>query len=427
MLQDLRDLLDNSFSPYHATTQMKKRLLDADFIELQLENSWQNSLKANNAYFIVLQGSSIISFYIPQKIDFDKMVIIGAHTDSPALKLKTQKPYIKESSLMLGVEVYGGALLHTWFDRDLKIAGRVSFENKEGIQSSLVNLPLLCRVPNLAIHLNRDIQTKGFIIDKQTQLPVLVGDKTNSLEVLTSQISEQLKIKDDDILAIDLFLYDNQRSELGGGNNNVDFLHSGKLDNLAMCHAGITSLINAKQRKARNFVMTAFFDHEEVGSQSSSGGDSVFLNELMRRVYENLNLSNEKLQQVKSKSLFLSADMAHATHPNYSDKHDHNHKVYLNQGPVIKINANQRYATNSQSAAQIELIARKQKITLQKYINHTSLSCGSTIGPLISSQLAIETIDLGNPMLSMHSIREMCGAKDHEKMINLMTATLLDF
>ncbi len=416
-IHDLLEFIDRSPTPFHAVKEMKDLLTQQGFTELKESNAW--NLANNGKYFLTRNDSSLIGFIVGTKTqDASGFKIIGAHTDSPNLKLKPNSAYDKKGYLQLGVEVYGGVLLTTWTDRDLSLAGRVIIKGKKQPQSKLVRFddPLL-RIPQLAIHLNRDVNEKGLTLNKQNHLPPifsLAGKKGSTKNLLEKMVAQKLKCKPADILSMELSLYDTQAGSIGGANG--EFVFSGRLDNLASCHAALQALTESKGKDPMTRVI-AFYDHEEVGSDSAQGAGSPFLKDVLERLTLDSESPRETFFRSMANSFFISADMAHAVHPNYSEKHDAMHMPILNGGPVIKCNSNQRYATEGVSSAWFESLCEKAGVPVQKFVVRTDLGCGSTIGPITAANLGIQTVDVGNPMLSMHSIREMAGTHDHLPLI----------
>ena len=416
-IKDLLEFIDRSPTPFHAVEEMKNKLIAQGYSELKEPDVWE--LTSNGKYFLTRNDSSLIAFIVGTKTkDASGFKIIGAHTDSPNLKLKPNPAYDKSGYLQLGVEVYGGVLLTTWTDRDLSLAGRVIIKDKKQPQSKLVcfDEPLL-RIPQLAIHLNRDVNEKGLALNRQNHLPPifsLAGKKGSTKDLLEIRVAQKLKCKPADILNMELSLYDTQPGAIGGAEG--EFIFSGRLDNLASCHAALQALTESKTKDPMTRVI-AFYDHEEVGSDSAQGASSPFLKDVLERLTLKSDNPRETFFRSMANSFFISADMAHAVHPNYSEKHDAKHMPILNGGPVIKCNTNQRYATEGISSAWFEMLCKKAGVPVQKFVVRSDLGCGSTIGPITASNLGIRTVDVGNPMLSMHSIREMAGANDHLPLI----------
>ena len=418
--ESLLALIDASPTPFHATAELAARLQAEGFSPLQETDAW--SLKPGGRYVVTRNDSSLVAFVMGTKpAEEAGFKIIGAHTDSPNLRLKPNSAYEKSGYVQLGVEVYGGVLLATWTDRDLSLAGRVvlaSKKNKPETRLLKIGRPLL-RIPQLAIHLNREINDKGLKLNKQTHMPPILQmaeEELSSERALKELIAAELKRKPGEIVSLDLALYDVQPSAFAGPKE--EFLFAPRLDNLASCHAAATALLEAPKSDAATRVL-AFYDHEEIGSESAQGGGSPFLKDALERMVMSAGRPREALMRAIAHSMFISADMAHAVHPNYADKHEGQHLPLINAGPVIKTNASQRYATDGVSSAHFELLCRKAGVAVQKFVIRSDLACGSTIGPITAANLGIRTVDVGNPMLSMHSVREMAGAQDHGDLIQV--------
>ncbi|MBT4128781.1 MAG: M18 family aminopeptidase [Nitrospina sp.] len=409
-IQSLLEFIDRSPTPFHAVQEITSTLSNKGFIEIKETDAWR--LKPNGRYFLTRNDSSLIAFVVGSKPEFK---IIGAHTDSPNLRLKPQAVYAKNGYLQLGVEVYGGVLLSTWTDRDLSLAGRVVLAGKKNPSTKLIRFKqALLRIPQLAIHLNRNVNKKGLILNEQNHLPPIFSMQNKSApdEVLKKMVARELKCKPVNIMGLDLSLYDTQPGALAGAER--EFIFSGRLDNLASCHSAMHALTESTMKDSATRVI-AFYDHEEVGSESAQGAGSPFLKDVLERII--LSEKREGFLRAMANSFFISADMAHAIHPNYSEMHDNQHMPIINGGPVIKSNAGQRYATDAMSSVWFESLCKKAGIPVQKFVVRSDLGCGSTIGPITAANLGVRTVDIGNPMLSMHSIREMAGANDHELLI----------
>ncbi len=431
LVSDLIDYIDLSPSPWHAVST-SIALLEADgFEQLTESESWQ--LCERGKYYVVRDQSSLIAFTPgSEKPAFSGYRIIGAHSDSPGLRIKPHPIYEKGGWLRVGVEVYGGPILATFADRDLSLAGRVSISNGENIadiESRLIKFerPLL-RLPNLAIHLNRKVNEEGLKFNRQEELPLIfaLADHDNpksNPRLLQQLLAEALEVDYEHILGWELAIYDTQKGAFWG--KDEQFFANSQLDNLASCHAALVALLHNLEHSPQATQVIAFFDHEEVGSESEKGADGSFLGDILKRISFAQGLTTENHLQALSQSTIMSADMAHAWHPNYADKHDAEHRPMINSGPVLKINCNQRYTTQAMTEALFVKLCRQENIPCQKFINRTDLSCGSTIGPLTASKLGISSFDVGNPMWSMHSIRESAGVEDHEYMLKLMRAFLL--
>ncbi len=422
MAPDLLEFLHQSPSPYHAVHSAERRLTAAGFQELRSELSWRDLVPGR--YYLRNGDSSMFAFVLP-RLAPRGFRIVGAHTDSPNLRLKPHAVYTKEGYGQLGVEVYGGVLLNSWLDRDLGISGRVMVAGAAGVESRLVRIDRpLARVPQLAIHLDREVNDKGVVLNRQEHLAPIWTQGTVELSDLTNLVAAELGIAASEILTHDLMLYDLTAPTLAGRHN--EFLLSARLDDQAMCHASITALIEAAPgaEERELIAIAALVDHEEVGSQSLQGAGSAVVPHLLERLAAARGLDREGFLRILPSSICISADMAHAVHPNYVDRHEARHRPQMNAGPVLKVNAQQRYATSARGAAEFVRLCRAADVPHQTYAHRTDLPCGSTIGPITATLLGIETIDIGNPMLSMHSAREMAGAKDSELMVRLLSAFL---
>lgn len=413
----LLDFIDASPTPFHAVANMKAALEAAGYKPLNEKDSW-GTLSAGG-YYVTRNDSSLIAFNLPDiNLAEAGLQMVGAHTDSPCLKVKPQPGTVKNSFWQLGVEVYGGALLNPWFDRDLSMAGRVSFVDTDGqLSHALVNFKKpVATIPSLAIHLDRDVN-QNRSINPQLHLPPIVlqteeGDKPDFRALLEQQLrSEQGELTVGKVLDYEICFYDTQPSALIG--INEDFISAARLDNLLSCYIGLQALLAGSKNKANLLVCT---DHEEVGSVSTSGAQGTFLPAVLQRLAQD----NESYQRMIQHSLLISADNAHGIHPNYADRHDEQHGPILNKGPVIKSNANQRYATNSQSSARFRQLCELADVPVQDFVVRTDMGCGSTIGPLTASNLGVHTLDIGVPTFAMHSIRELAGSQDTTHLYNAL-------
>lgn len=420
---DLLAFVDQSPSPWHAVETIEQRLSNQGFQRLHEDNSWQ--LDAGGRYYVIRDGSSIVSFVCgTQPLAEQGFKIIGAHTDSPGLRVKPNIPVAMDGMLRLAVEIYGGPILATFTDRDLSLAGRVAYQSDQGtVQSSLLHIqrPLL-RLPNLAIHMNRSVNEDGLKLQKQFELPLLMTRLTQEQlpgAYFLNLLQETLNIDADRILSWDLNVFDTQPGSFWGAEN--EFVADSQLDNLASCHAALSALLDEAVLTSGNTLVCAFFDHEEIGSDSHKGAGGSFLSDVLMRISFGLGLSQQQdLPRALAQSFMISADMAHAYQPNFPNAYDPDHKVFVNQGPVIKINANQRYSTESISCAHFASWCQAAGVAFQKYSHRCDLPCGSTIGPILSARLGIRTVDVGNPMWAMHSIRESAGVYDHFNITKVM-------
>lgn len=416
--QALLNYIDASPSPWHAVQTSEKMLNDKGFRELLESDAW--SLERNKRYYVKRDDSSIIAFTVgTSDLAQHGFRLIGAHTDSPGLRIKP-KPDNQQSGInRLGVEVYGGPLLATFSDRDLSLAGRVHINQNGKLISKLVQFkkPFL-RLPNLAIHMNPKVNTDGLKFNKQTELPLLLSINNEQLP-LVDLLAAELNIDARTISAWELHACDTQTGTLYGLND--EFFANSQLDNLASCHAGLSALISDESLNSQQFNICAFFDHEEIGSNSHKGADGSFLPDTLERISGSLNISHEDSKRALSNSFMISADMAHAYQPNFPSAYEPDHKVFVNQGPVIKVNANIRYASNSASQARFIQLCEQAEVPYQQYSHRTDIGCGSTIGPMTSAQLGINSVDVGCPMWAMHSIRESAGVIDHDYITRVFT------
>jgi aspartyl aminopeptidase len=423
--QDLLDFIDASPSPWHAVAQCEHRLQAAGFSRLDESDRW--TLAPGGRHYTVRAGASIIAFIVGR--DAAKaagLTLIGAHTDSPGLRLKPKPAEDNAGMVRLGVEVYGGPILATFADRDLSLAGRVNVRSADGFTSHLVRFddPLL-RLPNLAIHMNREVNESGLKFNKQTELPLLLGvsaDGTTAEARFRQPLAAKLGVNAADLLTWELAAWDTQKGSFWGVDQ--EFVADSQLDNLASCHAALSALLATESPSGTCLV--ALFDHEEVGSESAAGAGGSFVADVVARLAASAGLDAEDQRRVLARSFFISADMAHAWNPNFPAAYEPCHRALVNGGPVIKSNANQRYATSADSAARFMGFCAKAGVPCQQYAHRTDLGCGSTIGPIVAARLGIASVDVGSPMWAMHSIRESAGVLDHCYMIAALTAAFAD-
>jgi aspartyl aminopeptidase len=416
--RELLQFIDQSPTAAHAARQAETRLLKAGFRELDEKDKWV--IHPGDRFFVNRQQSGIVAVQLGrQPAAKTGFKIIGAHTDSPGFRLKPHALVGKGGYLQLGVEIYGGPLLASWLDRDLGLAGSaVVRAGRDGLKTVLLRLdkPVL-RIPMLPIHLNREVNDTGLVLNKQEHLsPILAlaGAKPDK-KCLDNLLAAELGVKADRVLDWELGLFDLQKGTLAGLND--EFISSARLDNLAMCHAALSAFLDSAEGEAHKVII--FYDSEEIGSTTANGAASSFLRDVLTRLLMTSARSSEDLFRALARSFFISADGAHAVHPNYIDKFEKEHHCSLNRGPVIKINALGKYATTAASGAAFILLCRKAGVPFQKYVNRTDMAGGSTIGPVVSAGLGLQTVDVGNAMLAMHSIREMAGTADHLHMIRV--------
>lgn len=440
--QEFINFINGAVTPFHAVDYSRKKLLSKGFVELQENKNWE--LNAGGKYFLTRNNSSIIAFTIGGKFDRKNtgFKILGAHTDSPCLRLAPISKASSQSFQELCVTTYGGGLWHTWFDRELSMAGKVIYKNaKTGSHDSkLFNItrPLL-KIPNLAIHLTPPESRGKFEFNKESHLrPILCSEIYEKLlkgpegekksdevsgiakkhnEGLLNLIRKEAQLDQNDVIIdLDGYLFDSTPATLFG--LNEEFISSARLDNLFTSFSAVNAIIESGEAysKENTFVdVISLFDHEECGSVSFQGADSAFLVENLKRVF-NLVSGKEAgiddLEAAMQRSFLISADMSHSIHPNYPEKHQQNHQVKINAGVVIKTNNDQRYATDVVSASLVRIIAERNEVPIQDFIVRNDSPCGSTIGPMISAKTGIKTVDIGAPQLSMHSVRETAGVLD---------------
>ncbi len=410
-------------TPFHAVAALAAQLEGAGFQRLDEAAAWQ--LQPQGRYYVTRNQSSLIAF----RLDTGTLLeqgwrMAGAHTDSPCLRIKPQPELVRHGYLQFGVEVYGGALLNPWFDRDLSLAGRVTYVDENGTQAScLIDFKRpIAVIPSLAIHLDREVNQKRSI-NQQSDLPPLVlqcaaGEQPDFRSLLLEQIGrEHPDVRAASILEFELSLYDvNPPAAVG---LREEFIAAARLDNLASCFSGLQALLATKGSNA----LLVCSDHEEVGSNSASGAAGPFLQATLQRIADKLpGGGNESFVRMLQRSMFASVDNAHGIHPNFADKHDSKHGPLLNGGPVIKFNTNQRYATNSESSATFRRVCSEAGVPVQSFVMRSDMACGSTIGPIVATELGVSTVDIGIPTFAMHSIRELCGSKDTQYMVTALTA-----
>ncbi len=421
---DLCAYIDASPSPYHAVAETVRRLTAAGFTALTESDEWR--LEAGDRRTIVRDGSVIAVAIGTAPLPDAGFRVVGAHTDSPNLRLKPNADLESSGYRQLAVEPYGGVLLHTWLDRDLSLAGRVSVLRNGRVETVIVDLerPLL-RVAELAIHLQREVREQGLKLNPQTHMvPIYglaAGVKLEAVLVDAIAKSHAMKIEPRDIAGHELMAYDTQAAEIGGASG--EFIFAARLDNLASCHAA-TSALTSRAAKTAATRVVVLYDHEEVGSRSASGAAGPFLLDSLARIVSATGGKGQAFQRALARSCLVSADMAHAVHPNFADRHEPGHKPVVGSGPVIKTNANLSYASNAPATATFVACCRDAGIEPQRFVARSDMPCGSTIGPIAAARLGISTVDVGNPMLSMHSCREMAGTADVAPMIGALAAFL---
>ena len=408
---DLMVFLDASPTPFHAVRCMSELLAKSGFTELNESDNW--TLKTGDKHFLSRNGSSIIAFTVGSTpLTTAGLRMTGAHTDSPCLMVKPQPEIAVKGYLQLGVEVYGGALLNPWFDRDLSIAGRLVYRNKrQQLKQTLVDFKRpVAIIPSLAIHLDRKANSDR-TVNAQTDLPplLMMTDKAESFREL---LAGEFLLDGEEVLDYEMCLYDTQGAAMLGINNEL--LASARLDNLLSCFVTTQALIQAD---ATNTCLMVCNDHEEVGSVSAVGADGPFLEAVVARLTE-----SDERNAVIDKSLMISCDNAHAVHPNYPSTHDSLHSPRLNGGPVIKVNVKQRYATTSLTASLFRQLCADVDVPVQSFVSRSDTACGSTVGPITAARLGVATLDVGIPQLAMHSCREVTGSQDAARLTDVLTA-----
>lgn len=393
--EELIHFIDASPTPFHAVEWMSQKLQMIGFTALYEDEQW--NLEKGKNYYVTRNGSSIIAFTYPPSIE-KGYTIVGAHTDSPHLRLKPNPLTTSAGVKRLGVEPYGGVLLNPWFDRDLALAGRVVYLEGETRKEVLININRpIAMIPSLAIHLDREANSSRTINAQNDIVPIIATGEIDFETFILSHIQEDTENLS--LLAHELSFYDTQKGSFIG--IHEELIASARLDNLLSCFIGLKALIDTKKP-----MMCAFMDHEEVGSDSHVGAGGTFLEETLRRI------AGEGYESLMRRSLMVSCDNAHAQHPNFPGKHESEHAPLLNGGVAIKINSNQRYATSARTQGRFVQCAKSLNIPTQIFVTRSDMGCGSTIGPITSTRLGVETIDVGIPQLAMHSIREICGTKD---------------
>ena len=419
--QGLLDFLRDSPTPFHATENLRRALLSAGYRELDEGMRWQ--IGPGECCFVTRNGSSLIALRTGDRpLAEQGLHMIGAHTDSPCLRLKPLPEKRAHGYLQLGVEVYGGALLNPWFDRDLSIAGRVSYRDTEGqARHTLVDFGRpVAVIPSLAIHLDRDAN-KSRSINAQNDLPPLLmqvdeADKPDFRALLAKQLRQQEDAPAvERVLDFELSLYDTQPPAVTGLQG--EFIASARLDNLLSCWIGLRALLDSDPSRGALLVCN---DHEEIGSTSACGADGPFLRSLLGRLLPD----PQDFSCCIEHSRLVSVDNAHGIHPNFADRHDAGHGPRLNAGPVIKTNANQRYATNSETAALFRLACEDAGVPVQSFVVRSDMACGSTIGSITAGQLGVRTLDVGVASFAMHSIRELAGSRDTGHLYRALLAFL---
>ena len=408
--QELIEFLDNSPTCFQAVENFRKMLKDAGYSELLECEKWE--IVPGGKYFVTRNDSSIIAFSVPKK-DFTGFQLICSHTDSPSFKIKENAEMDADGKYTkLNVEGYGGMLCAPWFDRPLSVAGRIAVRTENGIETRLVNLDQdLAMIPNLAIHMNREANS-GYKYNIQKDMLPIVGE-ASSKGKLMKLVAENAGVKEEDILSTDLFLYNRVKGTVWG--LEKEFLSAGRLDDLQCAFASMKGFLGAVP--GESVPVCAVFDNEEVGSSTKQGAASTFLESTLRRLNGALGRTEEDYLSAVAGSFMISADNAHALHPNYTDKADPVNRPVMNGGIVIKYNANQKYCTDGISTAIFKELCREADVPYQTFVNRSDIAGGSTLGNISNTQAAMNTVDIGLPQLAMHSAYETAGVKDTESLI----------
>ena len=420
--EKLLRFIDASPVNFLAVRNVCNTLLDNGFVKLHAEEALKD---LPDKFFITKNNSAVFAFHLGRQSMADAgFRIIAAHSDSPTFRIKPNAEMVGEGGLLrLNTEAYGGAILNTWFDRPLSLAGRVILRSSDALnpQTRLLNIkrPLLV-IPNLAIHFNRQVNDGVKLSKQKDMLPILgyVNDRLEADGLLVRLIANELQIEKEQIIDFDLYLYDTTPACLVGLNN--EFISSGRLDDLSMVHAGMEAM-TAESAKPEATKVLAIFDNEETGSGTKQGAGSNFLMSLIQRIVLAQGGSLDDYYRSVEKAFMVSADNAHGFHPNYAEKYDPTNHALLGGGPVIKINAAQKYATDAMSAAVFQQICERAGVPCQRFVNSSDIAGGSTLGNILTSSIAINGVDMGNPVLAMHSVRELASAADHENCIKAFT------
>ncbi|MFJ2542510.1 M18 family aminopeptidase [Microbacterium sp. NPDC087589] len=402
--EDLADFVAASPSSYHAAAEVARRLEDAGFERLSEEDAWE--LSPGGRYVVVRDGAAIAWTIPTDATAVTPAHVLGAHTDSPGFKLKPQPTTGSRGWLQAAVEVYGGPLLNSWLDRELRLAGRLALADGRVV---LADTGAMLRLPQLAVHLDREANT-GLALDKQYQTQPVWGLGDPSQADILAELAASAGVAASDIRGYDVVIADSARGAVFGKDDA--FFASGRLDDLASVHAGMVALESIDTAASGPIAILAAFDHEELGSNSRSGAAGPFLEDILGRVYDALGADASERRRALSSSWCLSSDVGHSVHPNYAHKHDPVVQPVLGSGPILKLNANQRYATDAIGSAAWRRWCDAADVTTQEFVSNNTVPCGSTIGPITATRLGIRTVDVGIPILSMHSARELAGVSD---------------
>lgn len=403
---DLAAFVEASPSSFHAVKESLRRLTNAGYTELNEADGWGQIIEGGK--FAVVRDGSIIAFQVPQNCNpTTPMRLFGAHTDSPGLKLKPKSSTTAHGFRQVGVEVYGGALFNSFLDRDLKLAGRLV--TKDGAEHLVATGPYL-RVPQLAVHLDRGVNAEGLTLDPQKHLNPITGLGDGDGHDVLADLAHLAGVEAADVAGYDVVTVDAQAPQLIGARE--EFLASARLDNLLSTHAGVEAMVALEVAAEGPIPVFVSNDHEEVGSATRSGAAGPFLEDVLVRVYAALGATEEERRRAFVRSTLVSSDVGHSVHPNYPERHDPANRPVAGGGPILKINANQRYATDARGAAVWAAACESAGVTYQEFVSNNAMPCGSTIGPITATRLGFTTVDVGVPILSMHSARELTAVAD---------------
>lgn len=424
-ISDFLSFVNTATSPYHTILSCASYFMESGFKSLDFTNSW--NLVPGKSYYTIPYDTTLFAFHVGNQITekSSKFHIIASHTDHPGFRIKPNPTISEKDYLKLNTETYGGAILNTWFDRPLSIAGKVVLKSEDIFQPKVhyfdYHSPLLT-IPNLAIHINQKVNSGVELNKQQDILPLfsLEGTKDKTKDPFLSFLSKELMVDYEDILDYDLSIYNPEKGcQLGA---NWEFLSAPRIDNLSSVYASLKALSRTAPLNPFMITVAAFYDNEEIGSSTKQGADSYLTQIILEKIYEGLSFSKSMLNNDMTKSFLLSADVAHGYHPNYGNKSDPTNIVSLGKGIVLKMNSSQRYATDSEAIGAVMQLCRTYDIPYQKFVNRSDIAGGSTLGSILSAHLSMRTVDLGIPILAMHSARETACAKDLESLVTLCQA-----
>lgn len=414
-VQELFDFIQQSPSCFHVIENVKKQLTEQGFEELCENKNWQ--IKEGGKYFVTRNLSSVIAFKVPTK-DFKSFHIVASHSDSPTFKIKDHpEQMVKGKYVQLNTERYGGMIYSTWFDRPLSIAGRALVKTETGVATKLLNIDRdLLVIPNLAVHMDRTVND-GMKYNPQVNLLPLYGDAA-SKDTFNKLVAEACGTAEENIISTDLFLYNRTAPTVWGAHN--EYMSCAKLDDLECAFSSLKAFL--KGENSQSISVCAIFDNEEVGSSTKQGANSTFMYDILHRINENLGRTEEQYHTAVASSFMLSADNAHALHPNHPAISDPTNPVYLNEGIVIKHNANQKYTTDAVSSAIFQKMCEEKNVPYQHFVNRSDVAGGSTLGNIANTHVSLNTVDIGMAQLAMHSSYETTGVLDLDYMIAGMEA-----